>query len=571
MFDDEFDIVTPWKAIIAWTVGIALVVGSFVGYPLYQISKAWRSEILVAQSQDAAANNNIGEAFQKALSAHYLNPEDSDIMLNLARQSAKVDHPQNLKWWLSVLNHPDITPEDRLSFLELCLRRGQLTTALNYLPSLADGLPDTKESWALQLEMLRQSRQFPVIIDFVTKKLAAGHQDWELHRALVDARTAIPSAESRKAAIEHLRTITEPGSPVELRAMRSIVYLRDITSQERNTYIDRILAHPDATREDKLLSYTMAIRSRSEKYTYQGVKDSVIQLFNFKDMEDLELYASWLDFIGEPEEAIKIIEESRLKPTRAAFVSLLRSKLATGQVDEAFDLTLESVDKSPLDEVESILARAATLRSQGLQKEAREALVAATQVASVEQATLVERELLLLDEYELLISMYQRLMREPGYSLNGKAKLLSAYYNARDENGLLSTLHGINIDEYQSQPSVLNFIAYLEIVYGRRVGPARRALEQLCSRYPNVADFRLTLGLAYLRSGEAKVARLLVGEPRLYPDINNRQHLQVAAATIYANGGRINEGKTFLDTDTWPETMLPGERRLVRRYAPELL
>lgn len=518
-----------YKLVVIALPGI-LLVGGIAAYPAYILALQWRSQYLAKQSTELAEEGQVIPAFQKALSAHYLTPDDLNIHLNLARKASNVDHPQNLQWWMDVLEHPDRNGEDLLNFLKVAIHKNELKLASNSLSRYREELPQTEESWSIQFLILTRFHKMFEAAKLAEMLIEEGHDNWMLHQQFIETMDVLGSPDAQTKKIKHLRVLCERPDETGMRALRHLAKVSSLEIEEVKSLVEKIRSHPLKTKADILTAYSIEIHHSLKMFA--DVKDEILAQFDLRDIEDLKTLTTWLASENLHGESAQLLSDNIAQKDRQLFLNLLSSKINLGKEDEAFDLTLNPADENPLDSAENFVARARSHLAKGNKELYRKNLRLAVEIVDIRRYVPIEYELIAKHEWDLLAMLYGRLIENPETEQFGIAKLLIAHYSTGNDVELQGMARDLSFDYFEGNPSMQSFLAYVKILYGIDIEASRMVLEKLVADYPNISDFRIYLALVYKHLKKDVIATNLFKEITNKPDMKDRRALQIASTLI---------------------------------------
>lgn len=559
-----------WKWLLAGLLVASVILVIVAFQPLKDFAWSLRAQMLLNASEEAHAEGNAQVAFQKGLSAHYLDPDNQQILLNLARRAVDFRHVTADRYWPQTVNIPGRTPEDLKSFLQYAMSINDFERARRYINLLNQELPDDPEVGMMQVNLFINQRRMLEAMNLARSLLDKGVESVELHTAYAQALLSVPREETLRLAREHLSGLAGRDDETGLAALRLLFRSNQLTEAERATLSQRYIAHPLSERQDKLVAYRAALNSESQDFA--SSKEAIYSLFDLENLDDKAQLVEFLIAVNQPQEVVELVSEDEASLKRELFRGLLIAKLALKEGQEVLEMTLISPDRNPLSSAETMLLRARAHQQLGNVAQFQETVNLLADVADIEAGNLddfmmTEAALVSMKQWPNLLKLYRRLSQTRPFEAVGKQKLLYGYYIVGDGTSVADMLEDVDYDDFQDQPSAQNFLAYLNMLHRRDITPHRTKAEQLLAEYPSVIDFRLTLSLAYLLNGRPQDAlSLLEGLPTF--DETTPRYFRVISASVMEANGQLEQARDLLG-DLNTQDLLQAEQRLLADLATE--
>lgn len=529
-------------------------------YPTYRYINTLRSHVLLKQSIQSAESEKGIYAFQKALSAHHLNRNNATIHLNLARRAAEINHLHAIAWWEHILDHPERTPDDLQLYLELLIVQGEFSLARSTFARYSDELPEDLPKWKTYLHFLKEDKRFYEAYLYIKQLIEQGNDTWFLHHSLWRYSSLLMTQDATKHAVEHLLTLTERKDETGIKTMRLLLGLGSLNAQQQRDLLPRFIAHPLIERNDLLLQYSIEFTLGIK--TYLEVRQQMAKHFDLTENRNLRLIASWLSAHNMSEETLELVEIEQAEQDRDLYWKVLLSTIESGDPQTAFDLTLQDGNINPLNSLERMAGRARAYKAMGAKRQFEESMRETVESINLINYQIVESELLATEAWNMLLLLYQRLADNPSTKKTGWFKLMMTHYQLGNEQALFRLLTEYTIEDFQGEPTVQNFIAYLNLIYQNDVDSSRRVLERLFRDYPNIIAFRITLALAYQQSEAAPLATPLLKDIQTLPTFKGDRPLLITYALLTPPNQRSHALNQKIETLT-QDNLLGREQRLL--------
>jgi len=536
-----------------------IIAAGILALPAYRYAKAVRAERLLEESREFTRQQNKAKAYEKALSAHFLNPTDEEILLALANAAIDHRHASALEWWPRVIGSKLRTAEDLKKYVDFLLRTRNSEEAAKYISLLAEELPDDVEVGLMQLRILKEQRKLQEAVNLARNWIDRGYDSEELYRSYIEGLMGLPYEGFRDEARRFLESLIGREDATGRMALRFLVRFPNVDEEQRRDYLARLQRHPIAENIDRLALYQYEIATR--EVDFATIRDEVLGLFDREDPEQRGELAGWLANMGYANEVLQLIDAESARKDGQLFLLFMNAKIATGAALEVYETTLMPPDQLPVERADNLLLRARALEALGRTSEYRETLDNIARTIDLKEFEKVETVLLRSGHWDTLETLYRRLLQNDFTAPLGKRKLLAAHYYLGDEEALLALLGSLKIDEFDDNPPIQNFVAYLNILHNRDTATSRAAVESLVAKYPRSIDFRLTLALILFLEGKVDSAHeLLINMPELDRSAP-RYFLVIAATVLSAHGDEEKARAIFQQIEL--SNMIPRERRLL--------
>lgn len=546
-------------------IAVLLIAGGILAYPAYQLARKWGLDVLLNQYEQFAEEGEAEPAFQKAYRAYQLFPDSEGASLALARASLEVNHPDAPQFWEPVLDYEERSPEDLKAYVQYLLETFQFERAFRLTPRLFREMPDDPEVHEYHIQGLIRNRKFAQIVGVARELIDRGFETPFIYENLYVALWAVDTENSRNAALSVLYENASRQDEIGAGAARRLLSFGFIKPEIQRELAHWLVENPEAPKEDLLVGIA---RLETLGELNPTEKESLIsERFNLEQTDDLSILANWYFENGSYEKVIDLAPPEKFMAEATTSRIYHQSLIQLGRAREAYENTLRT-DRDPgLETVDILLIRAQAQEILGQQEEFEQSLNLAVEQVSLNEFSDLERTLFEVEAWQVADRLYRRILEVDGLELIGRQKLIWSKYLQGDEYRLLRYLREIDLRNYEEEPPVLAFLAYLKLLFQQDPVETRFALEELVSDYPSVTDFRLVQAFALLQDRQTEEAWSLI-QDQVEPILRNglRFHRIILLATASASDyeGDLQQLRDYLDT----EPMLASEIRLLRRTDP---
>lgn len=547
-----------------WILGAAvlalvLVVGIFLlRGPLKSAVNGIRADRLQAKAEEAFAQGLWEQAARQGKAAYYLDEDNKAIQLLLARALLKQRARTAVDWWKLVINEPNL-PVDELRLLtEVLLNSGELEEGNDFLSRLMelDGEnPETRRLWLTSLQM---QRRYSRMMSLASELATSGSDDWSIHRLHISMQENFSGEDGEKLVIEHLRALVEEDGPLSLRAARELAAHRSVDSESRLLATQYLREH---SANDLDILYARSVEVNEGVLDREELFPLLEKIIETPDREVLEELTRWAGWMGAGAWFLEEVPWETYYESGADVEPYLRLIYNEGAYKRLVELTEREYKERQQGASAMLYYRAVALERLGLPDQANATLELAIEVVDPTETSDIENFLARDGRWELLVNLYEIILKdEPGNPIY-LLKALGAYYYIGDQTKLLRVLDQIKVGQFDSEPSKASFILYLRLILQGHTPERHRRLESLFAQYPEVFEFRLVLGVSYILQDQPEVA---TGFIESMPALNRSspRFLRVAAILL----GKPRESLMFADEGQY---LLPREAFLLSQKRVE--
>ncbi|NDV62338.1 hypothetical protein G0Q06_07750 [Puniceicoccales bacterium CK1056] len=520
--------------------------------PIKQTVNGIRSERLVSKAEEAFSQELWEQAARQGKAAYYLDSENKAVQLLVARALLKQRDRSAVDWWKLVIDEPDL-PIDELRLLtEVLLTAGELedgTTFLGRLMILDGENPETRRLWLTALQM---ERRYSRMMSLAGELAGSGSEDWSIHQLHMSMQENFYGEKGEELVIDHLRRLIEEDGPLSLRAARELAAHPTVDTKTRLLATDYLEEHPQDDL-DILYGRSVAVKSGAlDRDELFPILDQILEAPSSEELQELTRWATWMDAVSW---FLDTVSWETFIGTGANGELYLRLLYNQGAYDRLLTLTEREYKDRQAGSSALLYYRAAALEQLGFLDEASAALELAIDVVNPTETTEIEGFLVRDNRWDLLVKLYEIILKDEGGNPIYLLKALGAYYYIGDQTNLERILEQIELGEYDAEPGKASFILYLRLLLEGYRPELNRRLESLLTQYPEVFEFRLVLGVSYLLQGRQDVASgFLQGMPEL--GRTSPRFLRVAAILL----GVSRESLIFPEES---EFLLPREAFLL--------
>jgi hypothetical protein len=379
-----------------------------------------RADRLSNQAQEAFEAEQWDKSARLGTAAFYLDPDNLDNQLIIARAMLKQRASGAVGWWKRVLNHPDINPDELRSVTSILVNTRRLDDGMLFLNRLLELDPDSPETQRLWLESLDIQKRLSGVMNLAERIVDEGTTDWSIHRQYLTMQQAMRGEEGGQAVLDHLRSLIDQNTSLSRVAARELASLPLATEADRLKAADYLSAN--ATDQLDLL-YAAGIRIKEGIDTIDSVEPVFLEILDSNDADLLENLLGWSVWMGQPKLVLDRLDWNRFREAGGSAEPYFEALIAAGENRRAIEISEnyfnDSDDEAPI----FLFYRSRAWRQLGDSEQAEGILQLAVEVVNPGNTTQLERKLFAEQQWPLLIQLYRRLLNEQPENLLFQQKI----------------------------------------------------------------------------------------------------------------------------------------------------
>tara|TARA_R110000850_G_scaffold8214_3_gene30568 strand:+ start:524 stop:2278 length:1755 start_codon:yes stop_codon:yes gene_type:complete len=527
----------------------------------YHLS-AWRAGTLLEDSKEAAAENDWKEAQRLALAAWQLNEGGYETLKQLNEASKQEQSRYLLTTSRLLFEHPESTPEDRISVLGLFLDIGDSTTFKALFSQLSNQEQVTPDAMELGVRFLLARNDTARALTLVNEliQLRGTPKDRLLSAHILSRMGASNPAAGRNAQIL-IEELFQGDSEIALPAFS---LLRKIPQEQwqlerfsnATERLGRIEEDAEVPTQFWLLAFEIEMAAAPEDRAI--ILDQATA--DWKDTDPVPFY-SWLLSLGEAERVLTTIDKSRATGTEEFFRVLLQANIAMKDWPEVNSLLSKPPSSMPPYLVLGL--QAATLSQQN-KKAASQTLWS----RALSQAELATGQSSLLKLAKLAARAGNENIRNRAVTealkrpsaVNLPVSEVGFLFSDLASNDAAEDLLAVSRNLLNSDPEnpvLINNVAWLEIISGRGHPEITTVMKSMVERFPEMPSLRSTLALSHLTEGNSAEAVKVLGPiiSEVNQGIASGSSDQAVVSLALAQDGDTLRAKTLFEGIDWKQMM----------------
>lgn len=549
-----------WYRGIVYAGLACLLIGAASAYPAWLWVKDWRAENLLKNADALFAEGRNYQAFLKGQAAHYVNPDNPEVLARLIEYSRMVGHPMTLEYGEQLMAQGEVPAGALAALTDEAQRRRSPELARAFLRRLERIDPGHAEIPRLRMQVAILDGQYQQAYALGRRLVEDGEASPMVFGLYVNLGLEIESGAELDRLVDSLWQAMEEADEYSLYAAMLLLRHHIPEGPEATVRVARhLLDHPDSSREQKLGA--QGIRLQAGQVGFDEMREEVRALFDLSDAEDRVQYAGWLMGQGLSEEILESFSRAEFSDDRILFSLYALALIERGQAQEALEL-VRSSDAFVMSEIERLILEARILQSLEREEAYRATVERAIARGDVADYQTLERFLRPLNDRDFLIAFYDKYAGFPSTATASDARLLLIAYNLRDAERVEVILERVWVQEFREHAAAQSLVAYLKGLKGSGTLDNIREMEALVADNPGVIDFRVALAVNYFQNGYLREAGEVLDGVRL-GDLDRVPGMRlIAQSIVWVSQARFGQAPAGVDLAS-QQGLLPLERQFL--------
>lgn len=557
--------------ILGWMSVALLIVLIALAVPIYAAFKNWRASVLGQEALDLMAGRQPDyiQAYQKAMAGYALSRTEIAPLRAVAQVYEAAKKKGALRFRRAVIEHPESDLDDRLRYLGLALKLGEMDVAAEQIQWFQEHAPDEAKAQLLRVEFWLRSGEAQKAMDIMRTLLAHDEASDQEQLFYIQLSLEYDLPDERARTLKKIQTMLDGYEPLSLMTARLVANDPDLPSHLRELALLRLKNHPDAQLLDKLkgLQILFSLGDMDAAQLFERAE----ALFEQDDTQALLIYLRWLNTFGFYEHASSVISPDEALGHRDLFIAYVDALAGSGDWANVYEL-LKDPKRVPLPKFYRALYLTRYYYEMSRIKDADISWNQAVLLISKEPEG-VGYKLWLAQAYAKQMGWvgYERLVLEklmmfPSEQRKAFERLILL---EREHGGLQDVIavYKRMLSVYAEDPAVVNDYAYLRLLAGVEIPEAMDSARVLVRKEPQFLACHITLALGYLRLNEPERALAVLQQVSVnwlnVPD----PHKVVAIAVLQRQPTVTAENREKIQTllaQVNPQHLMAEERQLLQ-------
>ena len=510
-----------WKRI---SLGAILLLTILFARPLYHLANTERAHWLARAATKLGEQGQLDLANQRATAAFQMKPEDPATWRAMAKVLSLRNDPAALSFWLTLINSPDASAEDRRGFIEAALAWRQMAEASEQMQILMASDPNSPINNLLAARVQAVTGRYP-------GALAAAQRAHELDPSNQDATlflgsllVGIPGAD-RASGMELLWNLAGSDSREGLDASALLAGQKRLSPEEQDRLIKRLEHHPLTDEAHRLIALDLKLARHPEQR--ESLLDAEQASHAGEDGESVRQIGAWPNTRGEYARVTQLITLGKALHRKDLFLIYLDALASQKKWSEIVRILKRG--NVPLEDtyVDLFLSRAYAELGDSTESEFFWRGATVDSDRKPDQAFYMAGYAERLGLESRAEELYRTLSQRPDTASRAYQALLrlSIPKGTAATLAVLKEMH----QHWPKNEAISNDFAYMELLMKEDIAGARAEAAELCEKYPRSLPHRTTLALACLRSGDA------AGALQVYAGLDvDWQGAPASSAAVYA-------------------------------------
>ena len=550
----------PKSRIWLWGLLAVMLISPLLAWFGYDLFRSWRavslSETAIQLIENEPVEKEVLEAWEKSRAAYRILPEDIRVVRVMAKVQSLLAPDQAPGFWKQAVELSGGAKDDRYAYFESLLRIGDLQEAQQQLEWFEDQRPDRTDTIYLQARLLLARQQLLPALEKIETLLKREDIKSEHHTFYVQATQLSPDLEIKRRGVNHLFTLASGGDEIAHMAAKFLASVEGLTSDEY-LQVAGHLRRLKKDRSDLLLAFRSELAAgvpRDEVY------NGLLKIFQISQpSEQLEM-GRWLNQHRMYDKTLELITESQAIRRQDLFLVRADALALTNQWNALKELL--SRTQIPLDNyIGNVFRMRANLELgdfRRAQSDWDRAILDAGR--DPEKLWFLESYVRRLDLWGYREEILAALTALPLQARNAYTELLmqlQAQGRTADVLKRLEEMHKLFTDDV----SILNDLAYYQLLMGKDPGEVLEIAENLIERNPGFLAPRMTYAFALMELGRPQEALQSLQSLNVdWDNVSQRWRLLIACI-LAANGEKIWAERYLGQLER--SRLLPEERELI--------
>ena len=544
---------------------ISSVVGLLVFFfrrPAMDQLRAWKSDKVIEEADSEYRAGRLMEVHRKLQVALQLAPLNPKVQRLAAKFYTEVNVPEALNHWQIVITAPDASIEDRLAYVDACLKffRSDLASAeLNSLESTISKSPDFLRRVVRYLILVSD---FAGAVPYAREAQGASPRDEELEYLLGLCLVRSQRAEWMQEGRRILFSIAVASGAQQLPASRELISTGSLTSVEGRQIARAMERRTDLTFADRL--EIAGLRMGNDPAERERIARSLGTEIPPKDDEERVAYAAWTLRMQLPRVALSFLNP--LGTTNESLIVLRVEALTQTEDWTGLDEALQR-DGSLVPPATAAGAKAFRAKAKGENEQVSAILVSAIDAIGnarsrnwTEQLTTLSYWAERSGQTNLAMRSLMPLLQVRSVLPNAGRRILVLATSVDSLELTLPTLRALR-NYAPNDKSVQNAFAHVALLLNENIDDAATAAAELLASNPTNVGNRMILAFARFRQGKFPEALETLEEGGLDASTMDPR-LKVLVAVIRHGAGQRDAARQ-LAREISPSALKLEERKLL--------
>lgn len=519
-------------------VAVAGLLVFFFRRPAMAQLRRWKSSKVIEEAESEYRAGRFMEVHRKLQVALQLAPLNQKVQRLAARFYTEANVPESLNHWQSVITAPDASVEDRLAYVDACLKFYRADLAFAELNSLEATISKSPGFLRRVVRYLILVNDFSGAVPYAREAQVANPRDEEFEYllGLCLVRTQLPDwiLEGRRL----LFALAIASGSQQLAASRELIAHGTLTSVEGRQIARAMERRTDLSFEDRL--EIAGLRMGNDRLERQRVAQSLVAEVPPKDDPERVAYAAWILRMQLPN-----VAKDFLKPLSTTNEALLSLRVVALTMDEDWNGLSETLDRDAHLLAPATVAGAKALRARAKGENDQASAILNSAIDSISASSAPQRgdQLTLLSQWAERAGQTNLAMRallpllEARSSLPVAARrILTLSAGVDSLEGTLPALRAMR-GYAPNDRSVQNAFAHVSLLLNENLEEAAALAAELHAAAPDNVAFRILAAFARLRKNKGSEALELLEGVRLGTSVLDSR-LKALVAAIQQGAGR---------------------------------
>ena len=489
-----------WKTVITSFLLVLLGIPTvYFGYPKLKEYKFYKFK---KTAHAALQSDDLQTALLTSQAAYLLNREDLLNLKTLVQSAKKLKHPRYLEWLESLVNHPQVSVEDRSDYLTALVQNKWLDDASTWLAKLS---PELKEHDRIYYECLILAHQGDELKYSAIQKgleyLSQNPGISPMSELIWDLSLQSQQIYFYEEAVKQMTACANTDSLLTAPALRRLLKSQTGTTEKRKGWAKKLWSMKNLSLVDAILCLNASFGEKViNGNSILHVLQNEFPELSAPDAENKLI--SLLNQVGRPESANQILlgNESNRTTSKQIFLDTIQSAIDNRQTDLAEHLILQAAPD--LSTTEKKFFDHLQAEIQGTKKLSIDELAKIFSDCNEEELDTVRLFLRFFQNPDFIISFLEKMEVQRPNQIGLKYLLTTSYHRTGDYKKLREIVKRTPIPEVVGDIAGERQTCIQKTLYGIDIEACTNWAESAFTQNPKSHATRFALALCYLQKNE---------------------------------------------------------------------
>ncbi|MSU36233.1 MAG: hypothetical protein EXS36_14275 [Pedosphaera sp.] len=495
-------------------MAVCLIVAVMASGPVYKKFKVFRGRSFAKQLERLVTNSppDIVECNRLVKIILAIAPEDPAVLRATAHYCVMSRIDAGFNYWEMLVAKPGAaTRADRIEYIRFALAMNRMEAAQAQLKQLLAENPKDAEGLQLSVQLFTLRRE-PGRAENMARFAVTSYPFDErmqvvLSQALASSTKAVKRAEGRRV----LWPLAVGDGPMHNTALSLLISNSELTRGENTVLLHGLESGTNRTTTSLLQAASLKLKIDPTNH-HHIVQKTIDEVSQGADEDRLRSLRIWLVHQRQYEALLRVLPAEIASQTLETASIRLGALAELGRWSELRSLLADT--GNPADASHRQALRGLLATREGKTNEIAPSFELALKMAGnyPQRVRVVAKTAEFARQTNAALAAWNRLLQYSPMALDASRHIIALQQNAMDPRALRSTMQRM-ATFFPSDPIVISFLAYYQLLLDDHVADTRAQLRTLSEQDPKQTEIRFALAMAELKSGDAGTAVTLIEQP----------------------------------------------------------